>query len=78
MKKYKTLKALYKAVKAGEVDESKLRVVMDNDCSTVEFVDPAVPYDDIEGAPVLYDGNGYYDTEDLWPLLFPKATVEWC
>ena len=70
-KEYKSLAALVQAVRNGEVPEEQLRVVMDNDCSQVYLGDD-------EEAEPIYRGNGYYDTEDLWPLVFPKATVEWC
>jgi len=72
MEKYKTIKEVQDAVKSGELDESKLTVVMDNDCSNIYNG----PCEDIENC--IFNGEGYYDTEELWPLVFPKATVEWC
>ena len=72
--RYTTLKELVEAVRSGEIDESKLQVVMDNDCSHV-----CIPHSNPEEeGEELYNGKGYYDVEDLWPLVFPKATVEWC
>lgn len=72
-KKYETLKAVFEAVKSGELDETKLKVTMDNDCSVIvegEYGE--------DGEGVIYRGKGYMDIEDLWPLVFPKATVDWC
>jgi len=77
MKTYKTLKEVVEAVRSGELNESKLAIVMDNDCSTIYNGMP----EDKEGNEIdntIYKGKGYEDTEDLWPLLFPKATVGWC
>ena len=75
--KYKTIKEVVKAVKSGELDESKLTIVQDNDCSQIYNG----PCEDENGNDIencIYNGKGYYDTEDLWPLVFPTATVEWC
>ncbi len=77
--KFQTIKELYEAVKAGKIDETKLEVVLDNDC-TGFYLGPAEDengndlYNEIEVA----ESNGYYDIEKLYPLLFPKATVGWC
>ena len=73
MPKYRTLRKLVEAVRRGDVAEDSLRVFMDNDCSSVMLERPGVD----EGEH-LYEGKGYHDTEDLWPLLFPTATVDWC
>ena len=73
MKPYKTIKALRAAIDAGELDESQLTVVMDNDCSHVHYGTVREHEDN-----TVFRGNGYYDIEELWPALFPKATVEWC
>ncbi len=64
------IKELYEKVKAGEIDESKLTIIMDND-NTGFYVGDEKAIED-------FSGNGYCDIEDLYPLLFPKATVEWC
>ena len=34
MKKYDTIKELYEAVHRGEIDESKLEITLDNDCTS--------------------------------------------
>lgn len=67
MKKYNSIKEVLEAVKKGEIDESKLEVYMDNDHTSVHN----------ESSDPIYEGNGYYDIEELWPLLFPKASVNW-
>jgi len=75
MKKYKTIKDVLEAVKSGELDESKLVIIQDNDRSDIlNGMDEEG--NDIENC--IYEGKGYRDTNDLWPLVFPKATVEWC
>jgi len=77
MEQYKTLKEVFEAVKSGELDDSKFVIVMDNDCSNI-YVGPCEDEsgNDIENC--IYKGKGYADTEDMWPLLFPNASVEWC
>jgi len=79
MKTYKTLKEVVDAVKSGELDESQLLVVMDNDCSHIYF-GPRLDADgeENEDCICIYRGKGYRDTEDLWPLVLPNADVEWC
>ena len=69
MAKFEQLKDLVAAVRDGSIEESSLRVVMDNDCSYVS-VDAS--------EEILYEGTGYYDVKDLWPLVFPGASVGWC
>lgn len=73
MPRFESLKELVEAVRCGEVNEALLYVVMDNDCSSVYCAS-----DEDEDEEALYCGKGYYDVEDLWPLVFPKAKVEWC
>ena len=75
MKKFDTIAALKKAVDDGELDEAKLTVVMDNDCSSIYY---APAEEGPEEDDRIFAGKGHYDTEDLWPLVLPKATVEWC
>lgn len=70
MKKYKTIKELYEAVKTGEIDELKLEIIMDND--STHF------YEGRDNKIEVLEANGYYDIEKLYPLLFPKAMVMWC
>ncbi|KKK78055.1 hypothetical protein LCGC14_2847420, partial [marine sediment metagenome] len=52
--KYKTLQEVYDAVKSGELDESKISIYMDNDCSSIM-------YGDID----LYESDAGYDAEEL-------------
>ena len=77
MKEFDTIKELFEAVKRGEVDGSKLEIVMDNDSTS--FYDGAPdPEDDGQSNEIkVKEANGYYDIEKLYPLLFPKAKVEW-
>ena len=64
--KYKTLQEVYNAVKSGELDESKISIYMDNDCSSIRHEDG---FD-------LYESDAGYDAEELWPVLFPKAYLD--
>ena len=72
---YKTIKDFYEAVKSGVIDESKLEIVLDNDC-TYFYCGP--PSHDANDKIRVLEANGYYDIIKLYPLLFPKAKVEWC
>lgn len=76
--RYKTLNELLVGIKKGEVEESDIRVVMDNDNTCVEIGHWTKGYDEFDDDNLLYCGNGYVDVEDLWPLVLPKAVVEWC
>ncbi len=73
--KLKTLKELYDKVKSREIDESKLQIVLDNDCTMFYVGEPG---EDDDNEIEVEEANGYYDIEKLYPLLFPKAKVEWC
>ena len=77
MKKYETIQELVDAVKKGEVDESALEVVQDNDCSSV-FLRPSLEDGEDEPSNKIFEGGGHYDTDALWKALFPKANVYWC
>jgi hypothetical protein len=69
MTKYKNIRELHEAVQSGDILQSLITVVMDNDHTGF--------YYGVEQEKIL-DGNGYHDIEDIYPLLFPRATVEWC
>jgi hypothetical protein len=73
----RTIKELYDKVKAGEIDESKLVVIMDNDCTSFYVGDPYEADEPEEIEINVSEASGYHDIEALYPLLFPKATVEW-
>ena len=45
----------------------KLEITMDND-QTLFYI----------GDKKIAEANGYRDIEELYPLLFPNAQVEWC
>ena len=79
MREYKTIKEFYEAVKRGDIDESKLEIVLDNDCTSF-YKGPAYNDngDELDNKIRVEEANGYYDIEKLYPLLFPKAKVEWC
>ena len=71
MNKYKTIKDFYEAVKAGEIEESELDIVLDNDCTNF--------YIGLDNEVIVNEANGYMDVEKLYSILFPKANlVEWC
>ena len=74
MKAYKTIEDLYNAVRNGEVEESNLRIILDND--NISFYDESLPEDEQDIA--VKEANGYGDIEPLYRLVFPKANVEWC
>lgn len=86
MKKYKTLKEVVAAIKSGELDESNLRVVMDNDHTGIYDKSRCICTDEdkkdkehwCDCDEKIFTGNGYYDIEPLYELLFPKADVQWC
>jgi hypothetical protein len=82
MREFNTIKELFEAVKSGKVDESKLRIVLDNDCTDFyegepdDFGDENWDWKNIEIE--VSEANGYSDIEALYKLLFPKADVQWC
>lgn len=69
--KYESIEELYKAVKNGDMDESKLEIIIDNDYTGFYNQDD-------ESGDMICEGNGEYDLKQLYKLLFPKAMVEWC
>ena len=74
--KLNTIKELYDKVQSGDIDESKLEVTLDNDCTSFYII-----ADNPEEEPTeirIYEVNGYDDIEPLYRLLFPKAKVQWC
>lgn len=75
MKKIKSIEDLYNKVKSGKIDESKLIIRIDND--TTQFY--SIKGEDEDGYDIIeeyFDGNGYGDVYDLYPILFPKADVD--
>lgn len=77
--KLKTIKELYEKVKSGEIDESKLKIVLDDDC-TFFYVGPSEDDkgEEIDNEIVIEEANGFYDIDKLYSLLFPKSDVNWC
>lgn len=68
--KYKTIAELYKAVQSGEIDESELTIVLDND-----WTGWYLGQDNGEDDNSVGNGHGYDDYRELYELLFPKAEV---
>ena len=80
MNKYKTIKDFYEAVKAGEIEESELDIVLDNDCTNF-YIGPDSDKNgnELDNEVIVDEANGYMDVEKLYSILFPKANlVEWC
>ena len=79
MKKYKTIKELHNAVKSGKIDEERLTIVLDNDCTNFYVGPDCDPEgDELDNEIIVEEAYGYSDIEKLYPLLFPKANVQWC
>ena len=80
MRTFTTLAAFYAAVKSGEIDESKVRIELDNDGTCFAEGECYDEDDDAydERQIKVEEANGYQDIEPLYKLLFPLATVEWC
>lgn len=68
--KYNNIAALYKAVQAGEIDESKIEIWVDNDSTSIYLNDA-----DIDDLDPICKGHGNDDVTVLYDLLFPKAMV---
>ena len=76
-KKFKSIKALHEACKFGEVDETKLHILIDND-DLIVYECPCNFEDFEDCTEIKIDGyHGYADVEDLWKLVFPSANVSW-
>ena len=79
MNKYKTIKDFYEAVQAGEIEESELDIVLDNDCTNFYIgSDNDKNGNELDNEVRVDEANGYMDVEKLYSILFPKANVEWC
>lgn len=74
--KYKTVKDLLSAIKAGKIKEEDLQIVLDNDNTGFYLPDPNDPDDCL--TIEVESTNGYDDIEELYNLLFPKSDVSWC
>lgn len=77
--KYETIKELHAAVKRGDIDESQLSIVLDNDCTSF-CVGPCEDKNgnDLDNEIEVVEAFGYGDIEKLYVLLFPEANVFWC
>lgn len=69
--KYKTIEEVHVACKNGDVDESKLEIILDNDVTHFSIMLD-------EEDTTICKGNGDYDVIELYGLLFPKAMVDRC
>lgn len=73
---FKTIKELYDKVKSGEIDESELTIVLDNDCTSIYLGSCEDENgNDIDNEIEISETNGYCDIEPLYKLLFPNADV---
>ena len=72
---FRTIAELLAAVNDGRIDESKLRIVLDNDFTSFRLING----DGDEGTEIrVTESTGCHDIEALYKLLFPHAKVEWC
>lgn len=72
--KFNTIKDLKNAILEGKVDEGRLEIVLDNDCTNFYLHNGTDEPDEI----TIKSANGYYDIEELYSLVFSKAKVDWC
>lgn len=80
--KFNTIEELYEKVKSGEIDESKLVIILDNDNTSFHLNGNTEPdpegYHEFSKDIKVSEANGCLDVKPLYKLLFPKAVVEWC
>jgi hypothetical protein len=87
--KYKNLQQLAAAFASGELDKTKYKLILDNDCSFLNYVGPlpAGMNPDTEEADIwrdeqhekahkLFEGNGYRDLLDA--CLAAGIPADWC
>lgn len=79
MYEFETIADLKNAIKNGDIHESKLSIVLDNDCTNFYYG----PYEDENGNEIdneirVIEASGYPDIEQLYSLVFPLADVTWC
>lgn len=87
--KYKNLRQLAAAFASGELDKTKYKLILDNDCSFLNYVGPLPmgmkPETDEayewldeqhEAARKLFEGNGYSDLLDA--CLAAGIPADWC
>ena len=68
MAEFRTIKEFYEFVKADNIDEAGLKIVLDSDGTSFYINDKEI----------IVSKNGYYGVKDLYSLLFPGASVIWC
>ena len=81
--KYKTIKDVHEACKNGDVDESDLEIIVDNDNTGFYLTSNSHLIVDEDGDDerqydMICEGRGDYDIMELYQLLFPKAMVDRC
>jgi hypothetical protein len=87
--KYKNLQQLAAAFASGELDKTKYKLILDNDCSFLNYVGPLPEgmkpetdeaYDWLdkqhEAAREMFEGNGYSDLLDA--CLAAGIPADWC
>lgn len=72
----KTIKELLEKIKVENLDPKRLRIILDNDCTTFYYGDEEKDDDFMDIA--IEETNGYRDIEPLYKLLFPESNVHWC
>ena len=68
MSRYETITDLFKDVKDGSIDGSKLHIAMDETYACIALG----PDGDDE---IIF--AGYFEPDELWRLLFPQSKVSW-
>lgn len=68
-KEYDTIKELHCAIRNGDIEESKLEIILDNDVTSFYYNNEEI---------IVKETNGYSDITPLYRLLFQKADVQWC
>ena len=73
--RYSELKELRKAIDDGDIDGTKLRIILDNDHTGYYFDDGTE-----DGHEIIIEsaGNGYSDYIELYELYFTESMVEGC
>jgi hypothetical protein len=87
--KYKNLQQLAAAFASGELDKTKYKLILDNDCSFLNYIGPlpdgmVTESDEAytwldeqhEAARELFEGNGYRDLLDA--CLAAGIPADWC
>lgn len=71
MKEYENIKALKTAIEKGEVKEDNLQIILDNDMVSFLIKDGTEEIN-------VQTASGYDDIQELYEIVFPKASIDWC